>query len=87
MDDFLLLITLGEYVAGGNALDFARYFSAQGNADLAYTYQQIADDEFRHFKMLKKVVKGSAKVPDLSSKRVAPFPGAIKSAIEPLIWR
>ena len=58
-----MVITLGEYIAGGNAMDFSRYFKAQGDDILAATYQKIAEDEFRHFALLKSVANGCAKIP------------------------
>ena len=64
MDDFLISITLGEYIAAANARSFASFFADRGLDDKAASYSTIAADEMRHFRALREVVRKASSVPE-----------------------
>ena len=68
MDDFLLSITLGEFIAAANARSFAAFFADKGLGEYAASYEAIAADETRHFQALRAVVRKLASVPDKIKK-------------------
>jgi uncharacterized ferritin-like protein (DUF455 family) len=64
MNDFLMTISLGEFVAASNAKLLSRFFRHEGDEALADTYDTIGQDEIRHFKLMREVVGAHGNLPE-----------------------